>query len=202
MRLLKKTRVGSWAAILAIVLACPFASHAEQSQAIGIDVFAPGVISSPAHDSAPAFTPSGTTVYFGRSNAEQSAILVSQRKANGQWGTPQVAPFSGEWNDMEPAMAPDGSFLVFVSDRPDSNARKPVEGFFNGKPQKEPYARACDGDACNLTEPITVADGSYYMVGDNRGASDDSRFWGPVPKQWILGRAERCSAVYFFCSPA
>jgi signal peptidase I len=72
----------------------------------------------------------------------------------------------------------------------------------NGKPQKEPYARACDGDACNLTEPITVADGSYYMVGDNRGASDDSRFWGPVPKQWILGRAERCSAVYFFCSPA
>jgi Tol biopolymer transport system component len=135
LRLLKKTCVGSAAAFLAIVLACPFASHAEQSQAISIDVFAPGVISSAAHDSAPAFTPSGTAVYFGRSNAEQSVILVSQRKADGQWGIPQIAPFSGEWNDMEPAMAPDGSFLVFVSDRPDGEARKPVEGFFNGKPQ-------------------------------------------------------------------
>ena len=71
----------------------------------------------------------------------------------------------------------------------------------NGKPQKEPYARLCDDTICNLPEPITVEDGSYYMVGDNRGASDDSRFWGPVPEDWILGRVERCSAVYFFCSP-
>jgi signal peptidase I len=71
----------------------------------------------------------------------------------------------------------------------------------NGKPQKEPYAQPCDDTVCNLTEPITVKDGSYYMVGDNRGASDDSRFWGPVPEDWILGRAERCSAVYLFCSP-
>jgi Tol biopolymer transport system component len=134
--LLKKARAVSWTAFLAIGIACPFASQAQKSQAITLRVFAPGVISSPAHDSAPAFTPSGTTVYFGRSNAEQSVILVSRREANGQWETPQVAPFSGEWNDMEPAMAPDGSFLVFVSDRPDGEARKPVEGFFNGKPQK------------------------------------------------------------------
>jgi signal peptidase I len=27
------------------------------------------------------------------------------------------------------------------------------------------------------------------MMGDNRGASDDSRFWGPVPKDWIIGKA-------------
>jgi signal peptidase I len=71
----------------------------------------------------------------------------------------------------------------------------------NGKPQKEPYVQPCDDNACNLTAPITVKDGSYYLVGDNRGASDDSRFWGPVPKDWIIGRVERCSAIYFFCSP-
>jgi signal peptidase I len=71
----------------------------------------------------------------------------------------------------------------------------------NGKPQKEPYARPCDDDMCNLPAPITVQAGSYYMAGDNRGASDDSRFWGPVPEDWILGRVERCSAIYFFCSP-
>ena len=73
----------------------------------------------------------------------------------------------------------------------------------NGKPQKEPYITPCDDTTqCDFPRPITVPDGSYYMLGDNRGASDDSRFWGPVPKEWILGRAERCSAIYFFCSPA
>jgi signal peptidase I len=27
------------------------------------------------------------------------------------------------------------------------------------------------------------------MMGDNRGVSDDSRFWGPVPQSWIVGTA-------------
>jgi signal peptidase I len=26
-------------------------------------------------------------------------------------------------------------------------------------------------------------------MGDNRGASDDSRFWGPIPRDWIIGNA-------------
>ena len=60
----------------------------------------------------------------------------------------------------------------------------------------------CDDTAeCDFPRPITVPDGTYYLLGDNRGASDDSRFWGPVPEDWILGRVERCSAIYFFCSP-
>lgn len=80
-------------------------------------VFAPGIISSAAHDSAPAFTPNGDTVYFSRSNTNFSIILES-RLVHGQWSNPTPAPFSGFWNDMEPAMSPDGKFLVFVSSRP------------------------------------------------------------------------------------
>ncbi|MBW3607709.1 MAG: signal peptidase I [Actinobacteria bacterium] len=37
--------------------------------------------------------------------------------------------------------------------------------------------------------PVTVPEGHYFMMGDNRGASDDSRFWGPVPREWIIGNA-------------
>jgi Tol biopolymer transport system component len=98
-------------------------------------LFAPGVISGPAHDSAPAFTPGGDEVYFTRSNAEQSTIFVS-RRVHGHWREATIAPFSGEWNDMEPAFAPDGSYLVFVSNRPTTDGAGPLEGHFNGASQK------------------------------------------------------------------
>jgi signal peptidase I len=78
-----------------------------------------------------------------------------------------------------------------------------VDGYTirNGTKQNEPYAADCNHASCTFPKEITVPDGMYFMAGDNRGASDDSRFWGPVPRDWIIGRAERCEAVYFLCSP-
>ena len=59
----------------------------------------------------------------------------------------------------------------------------------NGVEQREPFIRACGGGPdCNL-ETITVPPDHYFMMGDNRGASDDSRYWGPVPRGWIIGDA-------------
>jgi signal peptidase I len=61
-------------------------------------------------------------------------------------------------------------------------------------PQNEPFiakdSTSCDGnELCNLRKPIKIPAGHFFMMGDNRGASDDSRDWGPVPKKWIIGRA-------------
>jgi signal peptidase I len=44
-------------------------------------------------------------------------------------------------------------------------------------------------DGCDYPTPITIPDDSYFMMGDNRPDSDDSRFWGPVPRDWIIGHA-------------
>ncbi len=61
----------------------------------------------------------------------------------------------------------------------------------NGVEKKdEPYITPCgDAPACNLPKTITIPPDHYFMMGDNRGASDDSRFWGPVPRSWIIGEA-------------
>lgn len=60
----------------------------------------------------------------------------------------------------------------------------------NGVRQLERYALPCGGgDGCDLPEPITIPDGTVFMMGDNRGNSDDSRFWGPIPTSWVIGEA-------------
>lgn len=54
----------------------------------------------------------------------------------------------------------------------------------------EPYINPCgNGGGCNLPKPIVIPPGHYFMMGDNRGASQDSRYWGPVPREWIIGKA-------------
>ena len=60
----------------------------------------------------------------------------------------------------------------------------------NGKLQKEPFTEPCrGGEGCDLPKTVTVPAGHWFMMGDNRGESDDSRFWGPVPTGWIIGGA-------------
>jgi signal peptidase I len=60
----------------------------------------------------------------------------------------------------------------------------------NGKIPEEDFILPCQGGtACNLPKPITIPPGHFFMMGDNRGSSDDSRFWGPVPQDWFIGKA-------------
>ncbi len=58
----------------------------------------------------------------------------------------------------------------------------------NGRRASEPFADGCADPACDLA-PIRIPAGEYFFMGDNRDNSNDSRFWGPVPRAWIIGKA-------------
>lgn len=60
----------------------------------------------------------------------------------------------------------------------------------NGVEERGSYIQPCPTTSfCRFPTTITVPRGHYFMMGDNRGFSDDSRFWGPVPQSWIIGTA-------------
>lgn len=64
--------------------------------------------------------------------------------------------------------------------------------------ESDPYIRACDAGAeCNYPVPIKIPAGHWFLMGDNRRESDDSRFWGPVPTAWIIGTATELQCRHF-----
>jgi signal peptidase I len=60
----------------------------------------------------------------------------------------------------------------------------------NGHRQRDSYIRPDNQcGICNLPQEITIPKGYFFMMGDNRGESADSREWGPIPKKWMIGKA-------------
>jgi signal peptidase I len=75
--------------------------------------------------------------------------------------------------------------------------------YVNGKPLDEPYAHfiyppdegasgAPDTETADLLRefaPMTVPADNYFMMGDNRDNSQDSRYWGFMPRDYVKGKA-------------
>jgi hypothetical protein len=166
-------------------------------------IFAPGVISTPVGEDSATFTPDGRTVFFDRGVGRDSMILVSHRTARG-WSKPAIAPFSGRWSDRDPAMAPDGSFLIFCSNRPSDGSGKAVDLVANdgsvrvaqgshlwrvarrgaGWGEPEPLPDYIN-DSPRLFSPSVAGDGSVWYQ------HQDARF-----HVYHLFRAQRRSGVY------
>jgi signal peptidase I len=63
--------------------------------------------------------------------------------------------------------------------------------YINGSKLVEPYAVHTDPvefDRRDNFGPVTLGPDQFFMMGDNRDNSNDSRFWGPAPRQNFIGR--------------
>jgi signal peptidase I len=119
---------------------------------------------------------------------------------------------------IERAILPDrpiqrGDVVVFkYPDEPDRDFIKRVIGlpgdrlelhrkrvYINGQPLVDPWAQylsppSTDGppQVGNKSEefgPVTVPADQYFMMGDNRDNSQDSRYWGFLPRSYVKGKA-------------
>ena len=94
---------------------------------------------------------------------------------------PQPTPDRSDQNFIKRIVAGPGDTLSIRNGHP----------VLNDVEQKdESFINPCGtGGGCDMPKTITIPADHYFMMGDNRGASDDSRYWGPVPRDWIIGEA-------------
>lgn len=108
-----------------IIFACNYDSGASP---VAIDLtrgsvqsalFAEGLVSTDLNERDLAINPEGNRIIFTISNWDNTRrSLVESTYKQGRWSPPELLPFSGKHNDLEPFFSPDGTYLLFASDRP------------------------------------------------------------------------------------
>jgi signal peptidase I len=105
------------------------------------------------------------------------------------WARRTTAPARGDIVVFTPPDQPNQEYIKRVAALPGETLE--IIGttvYVDGRPMSEPWAvyRAGGGGRFG---PVKVPDGHYFVLGDNRDFSRDSRFFGPVPAAAIYGRA-------------
>lgn len=109
-----------------LAVAAPALAAAERTPAYAASeplpepaIFAPGIISTGDDEAHATFTADGRTLYFIKNSPDfRHWTVVVSRYTDGHWDTPEVAPFSGRYDDADVAFGPEGEYLYFISNRP------------------------------------------------------------------------------------
>ena len=105
------------ALLAALIVGTPAAAQPPTSRA---ELFGDGVFSTGDYELPPTFEAGGRRAWFTVSTPTYGRmrwIMETERTATG-WSAPRVAPFSGQYDDADPYLSPDGSRLFFLSKRP------------------------------------------------------------------------------------
>ena len=124
------------------------------------EIFAPGIISTGLATRDIAMTPDGSELYFAVTLGGRTMIMVT-RQQDGVWTEPAVAPFSGRYLDVEPAISPDGQRFFFLSTRPQAGQEEKP-----GWVYQDIWVMDREGDAWgepyNLGSPVNSDSPEYF----------------------------------------
>jgi signal peptidase I len=115
----------------------------------------------------------------GSDSLPKCGVQAPERVSGQACPRPGAAP--AEENFIKRVVAGPGDQLMIIDGMPIVNGDA-VKGDWRIIPCREDLS-------CDYPRAITIPPDHYFMMGDNRPSSDDSRFWGPVPRDWIIGQA-------------
>lgn len=166
------------AALLAAAPAAPPVPAASPAVPVP-EMIGPGVISTPDDELAPNLASDGTTLYFMKSIPPHYLYTFFESHfARGRWSAPTILPFSGVWKDSDPVLTPDGSAMLFCSDRPVDGedrhhfyiwrVRRTATGW--GAPE---FLRGPVNDGFSQVFCSMAANGNLYFTSSRNGAGYD-----------------------------
>ncbi len=171
----------------------------------GAELFGSGIISTSLKERDITISPDGTEIYFTVFKNGFDGNIYFVKLENGEWSLPEVAPFSGNKEDLEPAFAPDGNKLFFASKRSSGNYDIWYVQRENGGAWSQPISV---GSPVNTTAnefyPSIANDGSlYYTAKYSHGVGgediwyakyDNGSFQNPVALQNVNGTTDEFNA--------
>ena len=122
-------------------------------------LFAPGIVSTGKNELNAVFLPQGKELVFSVTYGQMKWALVMMREENGRWTSPEVAPFSGTYSDVDPCTSPDGKRIYFCSNRPRSGEGEAEDTFDIWYVEKTDSSWS---DAVNSGSPINSDANEFY----------------------------------------
>jgi signal peptidase I len=125
-------------------------------------------------------------VYFQINTDRLSRILPFWKSSNPSQRFAIHPPHRGEVIVFRFPEDPSKDFVKRVIGLPGEEVEiRQGKVYINGDQLREPYLTAADN---STRATLRLSDKQYYVLGDNRRSSNDSRIWGPVPEENVLGK--------------
>lgn len=129
--------------------------------------------------------------FWIKSGSMEDTLMIRDRvvvnRLSYQWGEPDTGDIVVFSRPETTALAEDDLIKRVIAVPGDTLEAIDGQLLLNGEVLEEPYLK--DGAVTRDFGPVTVGDGELWVMGDNRSNSSDSRFFGPVSADDVIGRA-------------